>query len=191
MFRPKKSTVEALVSFIESVRQDWEDSIAKTKAVFILKKEFDKVKHSILLDKLNNLVYRGHMQFFLNSYLSKRQQCVNSGNVYSNFAEVDYGVPQISVLGPLFFLVYMNDIDNFCSQNCSTLYADDNVAKQKVVSTTDVFSQYLNLVSDYLINNKPTLNMFCEHKSQAEKFTATNKYKRNNPNTKIITEIIR
>ena len=58
----------------------------------------DTVKHSILLDKLNNLGLRGHMQSFLKSYLSKRQQCVISGNVYSNFAEVDYGVTQGSIL---------------------------------------------------------------------------------------------
>ena len=84
--RPKKCTVDALVSFIESVRQDWEYGIAETKAVFIdLKKAFDTGKDSILLDKLNNLELRDHMQNFLKSYLSSRQQCVNSGNVYSNF----------------------------------------------------------------------------------------------------------
>ena len=158
-FRPKKCTVETLISFIESVRQDWEDGITETKAVFIdLKKAFDTVKHSILLDKLNNLGLRGHMQSYSKSYLSKMQQCVNSGNVYSNFAEVDYGVPQGSVLGPLPLIVYINDIDDYCSQNCLALYSDDNVVKQKGQSTTEVFSQSLNLVSDYLIKNKLTMN---------------------------------
>ena len=158
-FSPKKCTVEALVSFIESFRQYWEDGTTETKSVFIdLKKAFDTVKHSILLDKLNNLGLRGHKQKSLNSYLSKRQQCVNSGDVYSNFAEVDYGVPQGSVLGPLLFLVYINDIDDKCSQNCLTLYADDTVVKQKGESTTKVFSQSLNLVSDYLIKNNLTMN---------------------------------
>ena len=93
-----------------------------------------------------------HMQNFLKSYLSKKQQCVNSGNVYSNFAEVVYGVPQGLVLGPLLFLVYKNDIDDYCSQNCLTLYADDTVVKQKGESTTR-FQPIFNLVSDYLIKN--------------------------------------
>ena len=70
-FRPKNCTVETLVSFIESVRQDWEDGIAEIKAVFIdLKKASDTFKHSICLDKLNNLGLKGHMQKFLKSYLS-------------------------------------------------------------------------------------------------------------------------
>ena len=151
-FRPKQCTVEALVSFIESVRQDCEDGFAETKAVFIdLKKMSDKVKHNSLLDKLNNLGYRGN---FLKSFLSKRQQNAISGNVYSNFAEVYYGVQQGSVLGPLLFLVYINEIDHYCSQNCLTLYAEDTVVKQKRESTTDVFSQPLDLVSDYLIKTK-------------------------------------
>ena len=159
LFRPKKCIVEALVSFIESVRRDWEDCITETKAVFVhLKKAFDTVKHSILLNKLNNLGLRGLMQSFLKSFLSKRQQCVNSENVYSNFAEADYGVPQGSVLGPLLCLVYKNNIDDYCSQNCLTLYADDTVVKQKGESTTKVFTQSLNLVSDYLIKNKLTMN---------------------------------
>ena len=57
-----------------------------------------------------------------------------------------------------FFLVYISDIDDYCSQNCLTLYADDTVVKQKRESTTEVFSQSLNLVSDYLIKNKLTMN---------------------------------
>ena len=54
--------------------------------------------------------------------------------------------------------MYINDIDDYCSQNCLTLYADDTVVKQKGESTTEVFSQSLNLVSDYLIKNKLTMN---------------------------------
>ena len=71
------------------------------------------------------------MQKFLKSYLGNRPQEVNSGNVYSNFAEVEYEVSKGSVLGPLLFLVYINDIGEYCSLNCLTLYADDTVVKKK------------------------------------------------------------
>ena len=90
--------------------------------------------------------------------------------------------------------MYINDIDDYCSQNCLTLYTDDTVVKQKRESTTKVFSQSVNLVSDYLIKNTLTMNykkMFYEHDSQTEKFTATNEDERNKPNTEIITEILR
>ena len=158
-FRPKKCTVEPLVSFIGSVKQDWEDGITETEDVFIdLKNAFDTVKYSILLDKLNNLGLRGHMQNFSKFYLSRRQQCVNSGNVYSTFAEVNYGVPHWSVLRPLLFLVYKNDIHDYCSQNCLTLCTNVTVVKQKWDSTTKVFSQSLNPVSCYLTKNKLTMN---------------------------------
>ena len=71
------------------------------------------------------------MQNFLQSYLSIRQQFVNSRNVYSDFAELEYGVPQGSVPGTLLFVVYINNLDNYCSQNCLTLYADDTAFNQK------------------------------------------------------------
>ena len=88
------------------------------------------------------------MQNFMQSYLVKKR-CVISGIVYSNFAEVEYGVLQELVLEPLISLVYMNDRDDCCCQNCLTLYADDIVVK-KGESTTEALSQSLIMVSDYL-----------------------------------------
>ena len=93
-FSLKKSTNEALVKFFESVRHEWEDGIEETKVVFIdLKKVFDTVEHNLFRQTKELGIERSHAKF-LQTYLSNRQQCVNSGKVYSNFVEVDYGVPQ-------------------------------------------------------------------------------------------------
>ena len=74
--RPKKCNVESLVSFIESVRQDSEDGITETKAVFVsVKKVFFTVKHSILLDKQNNLGLRVDLHFVEISTEQKAAMC--------------------------------------------------------------------------------------------------------------------
>ena len=103
------------------------------------------------------------MQKFLQCYLSNRQQNVISGNVYSSFVEADYGVTQGSVLGSLLFLLYINEIDEYWRQSCLVLYANDTIFKQKRKSTTEDFSQSLNLVSNYLTKNKLNINYEKKH----------------------------
>ena len=113
------------------------------------------------------------MQKFLQCYLSNRQQNVISGNVYSSFVEADYGVTQGSVLEPLLFLLYINEIDEYWRQSCLVLYANDTIFKQKRKSTTGDLSQSLNLVSNYLTKNKPNINyeknMRYEHETKTKK----------------------
>ena len=88
-------------------------------------KAFDTVKHDILLQKLEHVGVRGVVGTWFESYLSGRQQYVSIGDAMSSTVDVVCGVPQGSVLGPLIFIIYINDMTNACTSLKGVQYADD------------------------------------------------------------------
>ncbi len=124
-------------------------------------KAFDMVNHDILLHKLNNYGIRGIANEWFKSYLKNRYQYVCIDGKFSNTQKMKYGVPQGSILGPLLFIIYINDLPNICSLVKFILYADD----ANIIITADslseieaIYNQLSHALVGWVGNNELLLN---------------------------------
>ena len=161
-FRPKLSTYMALLKLIDKVSREI-DKKSYSLGIFLdLSKAFDTVDHKILLDKLNRYGIRGVAYDWIKSYLTNRSQYVHVNDVVSDRLPIVCGVPQGSVLGPLLFIIYINDISNVSKLFDCILFADDtNLFLSH--SNIDVLYQLANTelynISQWFKLNKLSLNI--------------------------------
>ena len=126
-FRKDHSTITSVTSLLNSIYNNV-NTYKDTYLIYLdLKKAFDTVSHTILINKLGNFGLDLRTVSWFGSYLDNRQQYVKFNNVSSSVLNIKYGVPQGSILGPTLFALYINDLASLFQHENITLYADDTV----------------------------------------------------------------
>ena len=123
-FRSGLSTCMALLQLVDELTGSLDNRISL--GVFIdLAKAFDTINHNILLGKLMNYGIRGVVLNYFNDYLKNQRQYVFINGIESDSLTVKCGVPQGSILGPILFLIYINDLNTVSSKLKTIMFADN------------------------------------------------------------------
>ena len=137
-FRKGRSCLTQLLNHVDLILKNLLNN-SDTDAIYLdYAKAFDKVDHLILLEKIHAYGIRGKVHSWITSYLSDRTQTVVINGQKSNPAPVVSGVPQGTVLGPILFLLYINDLDTCVKHSFLSSFADDTRILKEIRSVTDV-----------------------------------------------------
>ena len=159
-FRKSRSTTHATLQLVNHINYKMDKNIP-TAAIFIdFKKAFDCVNHQTLIDKLETTNFGIDTINWIKDYLSNRQQCVMANNLKSSTKRIKQGVPQGSTLGPLFYIIYANDMPKCIRSNIS-LYADDTVIYHSSRDGTHLMlklQEDMDRLQQWSYKNKLTIN---------------------------------
>ena len=160
-FQKNKSTYMPLLLLQENITKSIETGKLVCGIYLDLKKAFDTVDHSFLTGKLERYGFAGTSLNLIKSYLTNRYQCVDFNGTKSNLKPVQIGVPQGSILGPLLFLLYINDFPNVSKNITFLQYADDTAIffESDTADNLQLLIESESLhICNWLMANKLTLN---------------------------------
>ena len=160
-FRKGYSTGTCLIDFLDNIYSNIDQGRACGVLFLDLKKAFDTVDHQLLLTKLQNLGISNNSLNWFKSYLLGRSQVTRVQQTVSDSMLVTCGVPQGSVLGPLLFSLYVNNLSNTINQGTTHLYADDTAITLSSKTFQDLelkMNSALDTLSNWFAYNKLSLN---------------------------------
>ena len=161
-FREKHSTTHALLCLTESIKHSIDNGNFGCEIFLDLQKAFDTVNHKILLQKLEHYGVRGNGLNWFQSYLTGRSQYVTVNGHRSDYKPITCGVPQGSVLGPLLFLIYVNDLPSVSEVLKFYLFADDTSIYfdlKDLITLQKVVNRELKKIKKWLDANRLSLNI--------------------------------
>ena len=175
-FRPKHSTETCLTHLSDSIIQGCDKGLHTGMILIDLQKAFDTINYDILLDKMVFLKFSPSTISWFRSYLTSRSFIVNVDSAFSEPADLVCGVPQGSILGPLLFLIYINDLPQAVKDSDIRLYADDtciSFVHKSVKVIEEKLNQDFNSLCDWFLDNKLSIH-FGEDKTKTILFSPKN-----------------
>ena len=155
-FRKDHSTIHSVAQVVNYVNTKMDSKLCTLATYIDFRKAFDCVQHPVLVDKLSKLNFDKTVINWVSSYLSGREQRVFANGTYSSTLPISQGVPQGSVLGPLFYIIYANDLPEIVQHCKLALYADDTVfftANRLFETSVRKMQTDLNALSQWCKNN--------------------------------------